>query len=96
MCSPILLSLFFGIASDAPDAVTYNAFMNGICKEGRADDAFRLCDNMNSEGLALDDITYTTLIHVSLKAGCKFWHGKFIVDHGTAMILLFLKYCTGC
>ncbi|KAB2021403.1 hypothetical protein ERO13_D07G127250v2, partial [Gossypium hirsutum] len=68
LCSPILLSLFFGIAPDAvtynaPDAVTYNAFMNGICKEGRVDDAFRVCDNMKSEGLALDDITYTTLIH---------------------------------
>ncbi|TYG50535.1 hypothetical protein ES288_D10G183100v1, partial [Gossypium darwinii] len=71
LCSPILLSLFFGIAPDAvtynapdaPDAVTYNAFMNGICKEGRVDDAFKVCNNMNSEGLTLDDITYMTLIH---------------------------------
>ena len=43
-----------------PDAVTYNALINGFCKERKIDE---VCNQMSNGGGSLDEITYTTLIH---------------------------------
>ncbi|KAF2308958.1 hypothetical protein GH714_025987 [Hevea brasiliensis] len=39
-----------------------NTLTNGFSKVGRVEEAFKVCDQMSSRGVSLDEITYTTLI----------------------------------
>ena len=45
-----------------PDIVTYSALMNGLCKEGRLEEASKLFEEMKGMGLFPDGVIFTTLI----------------------------------
>lgn len=46
----------------APDIVSYNSLINGLCKMGRIQEAVNLFEKLQVEGIQPDAITYNTLI----------------------------------
>ncbi|MCV5004772.1 pentatricopeptide repeat-containing protein, partial [Escherichia coli] len=60
-----------------PDVITYNAILDGFCKQGRMHEAEQVLRRMTEHGVKPDRSTYTSLIngHVSqdnLKAAFRF------------------------
>ncbi|KAI4370239.1 hypothetical protein MLD38_018609 [Melastoma candidum] len=43
--------------------VEYNTFVDGLCKEGRLEEALELLGAMRSKGFLPNNVTYSTLIH---------------------------------
>ena len=52
-----------------PDVVTFTAMINGLCKEGKMEEANGLFELMNQGGLQPDVVTFTTLISGLFKVG---------------------------
>lgn len=52
-----------------PGVVTYNALMNGLCKQGQMKNAKMLLDAMLNVGVAPNDITYNILLEGHSKHG---------------------------
>jgi pentatricopeptide repeat protein len=52
-----------------PAMITYNAFINGLCKEGRLQQALGMLDVLVQTGHQPNEITYNTLINGICKVG---------------------------
>ncbi|KAK1552628.1 hypothetical protein Q3G72_020546 [Acer saccharum] len=52
-----------------PNVITYNALMNGLCKERRIDEAYKFFAEMKEKGILPNKYTYTILISENCNRG---------------------------
>jgi pentatricopeptide repeat protein len=49
--------------SRSPDCLTYKTVLEGLCREGRVDDAFELLDECKKRDIGMNERMYKTLFN---------------------------------
>lgn len=78
-----LLIPFFGLCTEegfVPDRFTFNALIDGLCKDGQVHNAFTLLDDMQRGGCVPDAAVYNTLIDGLRKASRAEEAGKLLQE----------------